>query len=127
MVVAEHQDVRQLDGRVPADALARRDALDDRPLRRTNGGGGAGGIVIGVQVDHADQALADGAVFQRALNINQGMVGYVLKTFLFRYSAMVLLMTAVWAASCSVPSSASGRIRLMVEGEPSAFLRTRSQ
>ena len=73
MIVAEHQDMGQLDGGVPADPLAGRDALDDRPLRRTNGGGGAGGVVIRVQVDHADQALADAAVFQGTLNINQGM------------------------------------------------------
>ena len=55
---------------VAADAHARRNALNDRALRGADGRNGAGGIVIGVQVDHTDEALADGAVLQRALDID---------------------------------------------------------
>ena len=70
MVVAEHQDVRQLDGRITADALARRDTLRHSALCGADGGRRAWGIVIGVKVDHADKALTDGAILQRALDID---------------------------------------------------------
>ena len=70
MVVAEHQDVRQLDGRVAAHSLTRRDTLGNGALSGANGAGRAGVIVVGVQIDHADQALADGAILQRALHID---------------------------------------------------------
>ena len=70
MVVAEHQDVRKLNGRVTADSLTRRNALRDGALGRADGAGGASGIVISVQIDHADQSLAHSAVFQRALDID---------------------------------------------------------
>ena len=43
------------------------------------------------------------------------------------YFFMVALISAVCAASFSVPSSASGRMRLIVETAPSAFFLTRSQ
>ena len=71
VVVAEHEDVRQLDGRVAAHALTRRDALGDGALGGADRRGRAGGIVIGIEVDHADQTLAHGAVFERALDIDQ--------------------------------------------------------
>ena len=71
MVVRQHQDVRQLDGRFAADAHARRNAFNDRALCGADGRNGAGGVVISIQIDHADEAAADGAVFQCALHINK--------------------------------------------------------
>ena len=62
VVVSEHQDVGEFDRGVAADSLARRDALDYGLFRRTDRGGGADGVVIGVEIDHAHQAGADGAV-----------------------------------------------------------------
>ena len=73
VVVAEHQHVRQLDGRVAADTLAGRDALRHGALGGADGAGRAGGVVIRVEVDHADKALADGAVLQRALDIDKAV------------------------------------------------------
>ena len=74
VVVAEHQDVRQLDGRVAAHAHTRRDALNDSLFRRTDGGNGTGRIIISIQIDHADQSRTDGAVLQRALHIDKGIL-----------------------------------------------------
>ena len=82
MVIAQHQDMGQLDGGVPADPLAGGDALGNGALGGTDGGGGAHGVIIGVQVHHADEALADGAVFQGALHIDQA-VGIGLKDVVF--------------------------------------------
>ena len=73
VVVAEHEYVRQLDGRVAADTLTRRNALRHGALCGTDGTGRAGGVVIRVEVDHADKALADGAVFERALDIDEAV------------------------------------------------------
>ncbi len=70
MVVAEHQDVRQLDGGVAADALARRDTLGYGALGGADGGRRTGGIVVGVKVDHADQPFTDRTVLQRAFNVD---------------------------------------------------------
>ena len=70
MVVAEHQNVRQLDGCVAAHTLARRDALGNGALGCADGRGCTGCVVIRVQVNRADQSLADRAVFQRPLNID---------------------------------------------------------
>ena len=70
VVVAEHQHVRQLDGRVAADTLTRRDALRHGALGGADGGRCAGGVIIRVEVDHADEALADGAVLERTLNVD---------------------------------------------------------
>ena len=58
VVVAEHQNMRQLNGRIPADTHARRNPLDNCTLRRPNGGNGTGGIVVCVQIYHADQSFA---------------------------------------------------------------------
>ena len=63
--------MRQLDGRVAAHAHTRRNALNDGFFRCADGGNGAGGIVICIQIDHADKARADRAVFQRALDIDE--------------------------------------------------------
>jgi len=70
VVVAEHQNVRQLDGRVAAHTLTRRNALRHRALGRTDGRSRARCIVVGVEIDHADEALADGAVFKGPLDID---------------------------------------------------------
>ena len=74
VVVAEHQNMRQLNGRIPADTHARRNPLDNRTLRRPNGGNGTGGIVVCVQIYHADQSFAHRTVFQRALHIDKGVL-----------------------------------------------------
>ena len=73
VVVAEHEHVRQLDGRVAADTLTRRNALRHGALGGADGAGRAGGIVIGIEIDHTDKALTDGAVLQRALDIDKAV------------------------------------------------------
>ena len=73
VVVAEHEAVGQLHGGVPAHAHAGRDTLHNSALRGADGRGGAHGIVIGIQVHHTHQALADGAVVQGTLHIDEGV------------------------------------------------------
>ena len=72
VVVAEHQNVGQLHGSIPANPHSRRNALHHGLLRGADGGHGTHGKIIGVQIHHAHQALADGAALQRALHIDEG-------------------------------------------------------
>ena len=72
VVVAEHQDMGQLDGRVLAHPHPGRNALHHGLLRGADGGGGAGRIIIGIQIHHTNKTLADGAALQRALHIHKG-------------------------------------------------------
>ncbi len=71
LVVAEQEDVGQLQRRAPADPHAGRDALDDGFFRRPDGRRGVGGIVVGLKVYHAHQPLPDRPVFQGALHIDK--------------------------------------------------------
>ena len=52
VVIAEHQNMRQLNGSVAADSLTGRNALGNRALGRADGRRCAGVIVIRVKVDH---------------------------------------------------------------------------
>ena len=74
VVVAEHEDVGQLDGSVAAHTHTRRDTLHDGAFGGADCGGGAGGIVIGIQIHHTHQALADGAVLQCTLHIDKSVL-----------------------------------------------------
>ena len=71
MVITEHQNMGQLNGCIPAHTHTGRNALDNRALRGTDGRGRADRIVISIQIHHAHQALADRAVFQGALYVDQ--------------------------------------------------------
>ena len=71
-VVDEEHDVRQLNGGVAADPGPGRDALLDGGLGGTDEGAAAGGEVVGVQVHHPHQAVADAAVGLLALHIDEG-------------------------------------------------------
>ena len=73
VVVAEHQHMRQFNRSVAADTLTRRDAFGYGALGGADGAGRAGGIVIGIEIDHTDKALTDGAVLQRALDIDKAV------------------------------------------------------
>ena len=83
MVIAKHQDMRQLNGCIPTNAHTRRNTLNNRAFRCADRGGGAGRIVISIQIDHAHQSLADRAVFKGTLNINKRiLIGF--KNVLFQ-------------------------------------------
>ena len=72
-VVDQQHDVRQLDRRAAAHAGAGWDAVENRPLGRADERAGAGGEVVCVKVDHADQTVADAAVGLLTLDIEQGL------------------------------------------------------
>ena len=70
-IVDEQHDVGQLDGRVAAHAGARGDAVEHRTLGGADQRAGAGGKVVLVEIDHADQAVADLAVALAALDVDE--------------------------------------------------------
>ncbi len=72
-VIDEQHDVGQLDGGVAADAGAGRDAIQHRTLGGADQRTGAGGEVVGVQIHHADKAVADAAVGLLTLDVEQGV------------------------------------------------------
>ena len=78
IVVAQQQDMGQLDAGVPADSLAGRDPLGDGALGGADGRGGTGVVIIGIQVHGAHQTLTDRAVLERALDVDKG-VGVLLE------------------------------------------------
>ena len=61
----------QLDGRVAAHAGARGDTVEHGALGGADQGAGAGGEIVLVEVDHADQAVADLAVALAALDVDE--------------------------------------------------------
>ena len=72
-IVGKHQDMRQLQRRIAAHAHTRRDTLHDGFLRRTDRAVCAFLKAVRLQIDHADHAFADRAVFERTLNIDIGI------------------------------------------------------
>ena len=70
-VVNEQHDVGQLDGGVAAHAGARGDTVEHGALGGADQRAGAGGEVVLVEVDHADQAVADLAVALAALDVDK--------------------------------------------------------
>ena len=72
-IVDEQHDVGQLDGRVAAHLGAGRDAIQHGALGGADQGAGAGGEIIGIQIHHTDQAVADLAVGLLALDVDQGV------------------------------------------------------
>ena len=72
-IVDQQHDVGQLDGRVAAHLGAGRDAIQHGALGGADQGAGAGGEIIGIQIHHTDQAVADLAVGLLALDVDQGV------------------------------------------------------
>ena len=70
-IVDEQHDVGQLDGRVAAHAGARGDTVEHGALGGADQCAGAGGEIVLVEVDHADQAVADLAVALAALDVDE--------------------------------------------------------
>ena len=70
-IVDQQHDVGQLDGSVAADTGAGRDAIQHGALGGADQGAGAGGEIVLVEVDHADQAVADLAVALAALDVDE--------------------------------------------------------
>ena len=74
VVIAQQQDVGQLDGSIAADTLTGRNTLGDGALGSADGGGGAHGVIVSIQIHHAHQTHTDGAVLQGALHIDQAVL-----------------------------------------------------
>ena len=70
-VIGQQHDVGQLDGGVLPHGHPGRDAGEDRPLGGPDGGGGAGFVVILLQVHHANEAPAGLAAAEGTLHIEQ--------------------------------------------------------
>ena len=73
-IVYQQHHMGQLDGSVTAHLGTGRDAFQHCPLGGTDQGAGAGGEVVGVQIHHADEAMADASVGLLALHIDQGIL-----------------------------------------------------
>ncbi len=71
-VVDQQKNVGQLNGRIPADVHPGRDPFQHRALGGSDESGSAGGEIILLQVHHAHQAVADGAVGLGPLQIHHG-------------------------------------------------------
>ena len=63
----------QLNGGVAADAGTGRDTIQHGALGGADQRAGAGGEVVGIQIHHADKAVADAAVGLLALDVDQGI------------------------------------------------------
>ena len=72
-VIDQQHDVGQLNGGVAADAGTGRDTIQHGALGGADQRTGAGGEVVGVQIHHADKAVADAAVGLLALDVDQGI------------------------------------------------------
>ena len=63
----------QLQAGIPPDPLAGGDTLRHRPLGGPDGGRGTGIVVVGLQVYHAHQALAQGTILKCPLYVDKGI------------------------------------------------------